>query len=80
MRRSQVVGAVLVCLGLVVLFILRSAVLRLLLLIIEFLGILLEFLLILLGLGLIFGGRLVWRQKTQRWSIHPPLGCHLQAR
>ena len=69
--KSQVVGVVLVCLGLVVLFVLRSVLVQLLLFILEFLGILIGFILILLGLGLIFGKAVVWRKVTS-WSAVSP--------
>ena len=62
MVKIQLAGTVLVCLGLVVLLILREALLRLLVLIIEFFGIFLGILLILLGIAMILG-----RTVVRRW-------------
>jgi len=62
MVKLQLAGVVLVCLGLVVLFILREALLRLLVFIIEFFGILLGLLLVLLGIAMILGRRVVRRR------------------
>ena len=64
MRNGQVVGVVLACLGLAVLFILRTALLRLLLLVIEFLGLVFGFLLVVVGLAMIFGGTLIRRRYS----------------
>ena len=63
MVKIQLAGIVLVCLGLVVLFILRGVLLRFLVLIIEFFGVFLGFLLILLGIAMIVGSMVIQRPR-----------------
>ncbi|MDG6934230.1 MAG: hypothetical protein JRN68_05990 [Nitrososphaerota archaeon] len=62
MRTSAVLGGVLVIIGLLILFILRDLVVRIILLALGLIGILVGLVLIALGLGLIFGRW--WRRTT----------------
>jgi sulfite exporter TauE/SafE len=57
MRSFALVGAVLVVLGFATLFLLRNALIRLIIFLLEFLGIFLGFLLIVVGIGMIFAGK-----------------------
>jgi len=57
MRSFALVGAVLVVLGFAILFLLRNALIRLIIFLLEFLGIFLGFLLIVVGIGMIFAGK-----------------------
>ncbi|MCZ6647930.1 MAG: hypothetical protein O7B30_01615 [Thaumarchaeota archaeon] len=63
-NRFQISGAVLILIGLAFLVLLRGALFRLLVFVLEFLGILVGFLLIFIGLGMLFGGRWISRQRT----------------
>jgi uncharacterized protein YjeT (DUF2065 family) len=64
MRGQEVLGLVLVIVGLVLLFLLRSLVLRIIIFLIEFLGIVVALVLIALGIGL-----LLWpgRRSNRIW-------------
>jgi len=57
MRSFALVGAVLVVLGFAILFLLRNALIRPIIFLLEFLGIFLGFLLIVVGIGMIFAGK-----------------------
>ena len=57
MRSFALVGAVLIVLGFAILFLLRNALIRLMIFLLEFLGIFLGFLLIVVGIGMIFAGK-----------------------
>lgn len=57
MRSFALVGAVLIVLGFAILFLLRNALIRLIIFLLEFLGIFLGFLLIVVGIGMIFAGK-----------------------
>jgi len=57
MRSFALVGAVLVVLGFATLFLLRNALIRPIIFLLEFLGIFLGFLLIVVGIGMIFAGK-----------------------
>jgi len=60
MRSQTILGAVLVIVGLVLLYFLRGVLVGLILLVLGFLGVLLAFLLIAGGLALIFWSRRRW--------------------
>jgi len=66
MRGQEVLGLVLVIVGLVLLFLLRSLVLRIIIFLIEFLGIVVALVLIALGIGL-----LLWpgRRSNRIWRL-----------
>ena len=57
MQSFALLGAVLVVLGFAILFLLRNALIRLIIFLLEFLGIFLGFLLIVVGIGMIFAGK-----------------------
>ena len=57
MRSFALVGAVLIVLGFAILFLLRNALIRPIIFLLEFLGIFLGFLLIVVGIGMIFAGK-----------------------
>jgi polyferredoxin len=61
MRSHQVLGVVLLVLGLAILYFLRGTVEALIVFVLEFLGVLLGIILILVGLALLFLRRRVWR-------------------
>jgi hypothetical protein len=56
MQNSRPIGLILLALGLILLFLLRNALIRMVIFVLEFLGVLLGFLLIAAGLAILFGG------------------------
>jgi uncharacterized membrane protein len=64
MRGQAILGSVLVIVGLVLLFLLRSLVLRIIIFLIEFLGIVIAIVLIAVGIGLLLWPR---RRKNRIW-------------
>ncbi len=66
MRGQEVLGLVLVIVGLVLLYLLRSLVLRIIIFLIEFLGIVVAIVLIAVGIGL-----LLWsgRRSNRIWRL-----------
>jgi uncharacterized protein YjeT (DUF2065 family) len=61
MRSHQVLGVVLLIMGLAILYLLRGTLETLIVFILDFLGVLLGIVLILVGLALLFFRRRVWR-------------------
>ena len=66
MRRSQIAGALLVVVGLVVLFFLRQSLVELIFEVLKLIGIFLGFALLLAGIALLVGGRIRGRRS---WSM-----------
>lgn len=62
MRAQSLLGAVLLLLGLVLLYVLRGVLVSLILLVIGFIGVLIALALIVIGLGMIF-----W--SGRRWTV-----------
>ena len=57
MRNFTLIGAIMIVLGLAILFLLRDALIRLIVFILELVGISLGFVLIVVGIGMLFAGR-----------------------
>ena len=57
MQSFGIIGAIVVLLGLAILFVLRNALMRLIVFLLELIGISLGFLLIVAGIGIILAGR-----------------------
>ncbi len=59
--KSTLFGAILLILGLVILFLLREVLIRLIIFVFEFIGVMIGFLLLFVGLGILLGGRWIRR-------------------
>ncbi len=66
MHKSQIVGAVLLVIGLILLYALRGPFFEILLLLLEFLAIAVALILIVVGIALLVGGRWVRRRFWTR--------------
>jgi hypothetical protein len=62
----QLIGAVLVVIGVVILFLMREILLRLIIFVLQFIGVLVGILLVAIGLGLLFGGGWI---RRKRWVV-----------
>ncbi len=59
--KSTLFGAILLILGLVILFLLREVLIRLIIFVFEFIGVMIGFILLFVGLGILLGGRWIRR-------------------
>lgn len=66
MKSLQIVGALLIVVGLVMLFFLRGPLISLILFVLEFVAIIIALIFVAVGIGLLFGGR--WVRRRTFWS------------
>ena len=66
MRSIQVVGALLIVVGVVMLYLLRGPLISLILLVLEFLAIVIALVLVVVGVAMLVGGRYVRRRFWMR--------------
>ena len=65
MRWSAVLGGILVVIGLLLLYLLRDLLFKIIIFVLGFIGIVIGLVLIGVGLGLIFGPRRMWRTRFE---------------
>lgn len=65
MQGRQLLGVILVILGLLILFLLREALLRMIMFVLEFLAVLLGLALIVLGVGWLLGKQWIWSSSRK---------------